>query len=428
MPGSRSAGLDIPLDNRQATYRSQNARYNEFIMARKPGGKKVRVEFRRNRQRPRRERDWTQQLRTDEAAVVDARLVESVQARGELSRKRTIIDAEADPVTWRTGVVTRVHGLICYVREADFPADGSFPAAAGAARSWACTIRRVLRTRLIEQRSAVCVGDRVWFSPAAAASEVAPTDAVGVLERIATRTSTLSRRDRRQREHTIVANADQLLIVSSVAQPRPKAHLLDRYLVSAGKGDLRPIVCFNKSDLEADALDPESSRDERISVGELAAEYRALGYIVVLCSARTGDGIEPLRRLLTGHVTILAGQSGVGKSSLANAIQPGLELKVGRVSEDSEKGRHTTSHAELLPLDSGGWLVDTPGIRAFDLWNVAPGELEALFVEMAPLVAQCRFKNCTHRDEEGCAVLMAVAEGRISERRHASYAKMYEEV
>jgi ribosome biogenesis GTPase len=157
-------------------------------------------------------------------------------------------------------------------------------------------------------------------------------------------------------------------------------------------------------------------------------EFRALGYACVETSIVTGQGLDELRAALQGHISVLSGQSGVGKSSLINALQPGLELKIASVSAETEKGRHTTSLAELLPLDFGGYVVDTPGIRAFDLWSVNPGELEALFIDIAPYVPQCRFNNCLHRDEEGCAVTAAVDAGRISPRRYLSYVKMLEEV
>ena len=138
--------------------------------------------------------------------------------------------------------------------------------------------------------------------------------------------------------------------------------------------------------------------------------------------------MDELRAALQDHITVLSGQSGVGKSSLINALQPGLDLMVRTVSDENEKGRHTTSLAELLPLDFGGFVVDTPGIRAFDLWSVEPGELEAYFIEMIPRVSKCRFNNCTHRNEEGCAVIAAVENGEISARRYYSYVKMFEEV
>lgn len=387
-------------------------------MAKKRSTRKVRVDFRQNRQVRRRSDQWTRQYHEDADRLADSRTTESVRAKGELSRKRTIIVDEADrpavdEALWRRGVVIKVHGLICYVQAED--------------RTWECTVRRVLRTRLIKSRAPVTVGDRVWFSDQAEVSKNRP---VGVIERVAPRTSSLSRRDQRQREQTIVANADQMLAIVSVAQPRLRPHLADRFLVAAQKGGLKPILCFNKVDLLAPdtVTEDDDERQAGLSVAEVIEEFRALGYACLCTSAVRGDGLAEVRAALAGRVTVLSGQSGVGKSSLLNAVQPGLRLPTRAVSEETEKGRHTTTLAEMLPLELGGFVVDTPGIRAFDLWNVTPGELEAFFVEFVPYVPRCRFRDCTHRDEEGCAVVAAVEAGAISARRYFSYLKMFAEV
>lgn len=462
-------------------------------------GKKVRVEFRQNRVVRRRSDEWTRRFEQDEDRTLDARSHESIRPKGDLSRKRTIMVDEreaplVDESLWRAGTTIAVHGLVCRVCDEQ-------------GRIWDCTVRRVLRTLAIEQRAPVTVGDRVWFSvvsepdaagggePPAATSQwrrlVAQTvpagatgSGVGVIERVAERRTRLSRKERRGREHTIVANADQLIIVASVVQPRLKPHLIDRYIVAAHKGGLRPVIVLNKADLavereadepelpdaepDAEALErntdyrdeteeersenPAAYQDEyedmaeierelvdmedeyaggqrmpRLTVGEVIHEYETLGYRVVLASAATGLGVEALRLELRGRVSVFSGQSGVGKSSLINTIQPGLRLSTGEVSEVSEKGRHTTSHAQLLPLDLGGFVVDTPGVRGFDLWQIEPQELEAYFIEIAPRVAKCQFSNCTHVSEEGCGVIEAVTRGEISTRRYGSYVKMFAE-
>lgn len=411
-------------------------------------GQKVRVQFRQNRTGRTRSDDWTRRYLDDQERLIDEQQRESIRAKGELSRKRTIIvdDQDAplvDESEWRPGVVTAMHGLIVSVDDAD-------------GRCWDCTVRRVLRTMLIEQRSSVVVGDRVWLSDQSANHDGAT---VGVIERVESRQSRLSRRDRRGREHTIVANADQLLIVASVAQPRLKPHLIDRYLVAAANGDLRPIVVLNKWDLlperceharklpmpdrrtlaaaEPDVVDDEFDVDladedytgPTLTIDDVTAEVRALGYTCFATSAVTGLGIDQLRAELADRVTVLSGQSGVGKSSLINKLQPGMELATADVSDESEKGRHTTTLARLLRLDFGGYVVDTPGIRSFDLWDVDPGELEAFFVEFQPLLASCKFKDCHHTGvEPDCAVRQAVDDGAISPRRYASYLKMLEEM
>ena len=389
-------------------------------------GRKVRVDFRQNRQQRRRSDDWTQRYHDDQDRLVDERLTESVRAKGDLSRKRTVIvgddDAPAvDESLWQRGVVTTVYGLVCCVEDEQ-------------GRSWDCTVRRVLRTLLIQQRASVTVGDRVWFSDHARTHDGEP---VGVIERVDDRTSVLSRRDRRKRQHTIVANTDQILIVTSIAQPALKPHLVDRYLVAAAKGDLRPIICFNKCDLQPEAVELADETETQAecgsaagqpSVDDLFREFESLGYRCLRTSATERIGLDELQRQLAGHMTVLSGQSGVGKSSLLNALQPSLDLKVGRVSDDTEKGRHITSHARLLRLDFGGYVVDTPGIRQFDLWAVAPNDLEACFVDFLPHIQGCHFKDCHHQQEEGCAIMAAVDAGEISQRRYYSYLKMLEEM
>lgn len=401
--------------------------------------KKVRVDFRQNRGQRRRSDDWTKRYHEDTEKLADTLSGESVRPKGDLSRKRTIrVDVDDSPIIdqslWRPGVVTLIHGQICRVEDER-------------GRRWDCTVRRVLRTLLIEQRSSVTVGDRVWFGESATTESIADAG-VGVIERVEHRKTLLSRgarighdkqRGGHRRQHLIAANVDQLVIVASAAQPAFKPHLVDRYLVAAGKGDLRPVLCVNKSDLiptgpyapEFDA-DEDGDHREDDTAGhtfeEVLDEFRALGYCVIETSATRGDGIDALRAELKDRTSVFSGQSGVGKSSLLNAIQPGLGLVVGEVSDENEKGRHTTTHARLIRLEFGGYVVDTPGIRSFDLWEIEPGELEGLFSEFVPLIPQCRFNDCHHLDEEGCAVVEAMEEGRISPRRYFSYVKMLQEI
>lgn len=235
-------------------------------------------------------------------------------------------------------------------------------------------------------------------------SRVAPSSAVGTSA---------------EREQVIIANPEQALFVFAAADPAPRTRMLDRFLVAAEKAEIPDIrVCVNKMDLLAD----------RAPTLETFGVYERIGYPVLYVSARTGEGLDALREALTGKLSVFTGPSGVGKTSLLNAIEPDLGRRVSAVSNATTKGRHTTRYSELVPLAGGGYIADTPGIRAISPWDVEPDELDGYYVEIAPHVADCRFPDCTHTHEPGCAVRAAVARGEISPQRYDSYLRLRAEL
>lgn len=217
-------------------------------------------------------------------------------------------------------------------------------------------------------------------------------------------------------EQIVVANADQLLITVSTRTPKFTPHLVDRFLVVAEAGELESIICINKMDLIND-----KEREEVYKQGQI---YEDIGYKVLYTSALEASGLDELTSLLKDKLTALAGPSGSGKSTLLNAIQPDLDLRTGVVSDKTSKGKHTTTNVELHPLDFGGYVVDTPGIRELGLWEVWKDEVHLFFPDIDPYVIKCRFSNCSHTDEEGCAVLEAIEQGKIAKTRHESYLKL----
>lgn len=216
-----------------------------------------------------------------------------------------------------------------------------------------------------------------------------------------------------EREQVIVANPDQVVLVVACADPEPRLRLIDRLLVGAEVQRVPALVCANKTDLV-----------DRGWAVEMFGVYEQIGYPVYYTSAKTGLGVEALHQALRGKVSALLGPSGAGKTSLLNAIQPGLGLRVREVSRATQKGRHTTVVPELYPLDDDGWVADTPGVRALALFDVDPEELDAYFPSIAPFVSHCQFSDCTHEVEPGCAVIEAVEQGLVSEHRYESYLRL----
>ncbi|MDR1963443.1 MAG: ribosome small subunit-dependent GTPase A [Planctomycetaceae bacterium] len=364
--------------------------------------KKLRVSFRKNRSERTRIDNWTQRFEEhgfeDESAIS----VERIGGKSELSRRRTVIGKwvdsneshgfkilpEINSEIVLSGRVLRVHGASSVVQTED-------------GQIFQCVTRRILKTLSTEQRQPVVTGDRVLIRPAESTNEA-------MIERVEQRHGTISR-ESKHRKHVIVTNVDQILIIASADQPMFKPNLIDRMILTAEQTGVTPIICINKIDLV-----------DMAEFQPMVGVYAQMGYKVMLLSTETGFGLERLRRQLANRESVVTGQSGVGKSSLLNAIDPELDLRVSDLSS-RQKGRHTTTTAELHRLSFGGFVVDTPGLRQFMLWDIIPEEVFGLFRDLRPYENRCRFPDCTHSHEEDCAVKNAVAEGRLDLRRYESY-------
>ncbi|MBK7320211.1 ribosome small subunit-dependent GTPase A [Candidatus Villigracilis affinis] len=275
---------------------------------------------------------------------------------------------------------------------------------------------RVQAVREIEHIDPIAIGDQVRFLDAGQGR--------GLITEILPRRSKLSRPmpvpGQRVFEQVIVSNADQVLTVFAAASPTPKWGLLDRYLVTAEAAGLPSRIIITKMDL----ANKNETLEKDLDI------YRRIGYPIHLVCSSTGDGLEELKQALHGRMSVLIGKSGVGKTSLMNALQPGLGLRVKAVSQgDVGKGRHTTSHLQMFELDFGGMLVDTPGMREFGLWDISSEDLASLFPEMERYVGQCKFGlSCQHDHEPGCAIRKAVVSEQINPYRYQSYLRLREEL
>ena len=275
------------------------------------------------------------------------------------------------------------------------------------------TYETAMRGRLKQGSVKLAVGDEVELEPGDRGDSFA-------ISEIHPRRSKLARRTPGggHGERIVAANVDQVVVVFALVKPTPHPRMLDRFLVIAEANDLAARIVVNKVDLASES-----------EANAMFADHVRAGYPVHLTSAKAGGrGLEPLHEALKGRTSVLTGPSGVGKSSLMNALYPGLQLRVGEISESVNKGRHTTVGAWLYPLPDGGFVADTPGLREIGMWGLDPAHLDSCFPEFRPLTSQCRFADCTHTVEPECAVLEAIAAGDVSAGRHESYVKLRDEL
>jgi ribosome biogenesis GTPase len=274
-----------------------------------------------------------------------------------------------------------------------------------------CSLKGFLKKDTGKQKNLVAVGDWVRFTKE------------GAIVQVEERTSTLARTDISGRKEQLIAvNVDQVVISVSVIGPALKPSLIDRYLIAAEKGNIRPIIAINKIDLLETA-----GEEERDVYRNFLAAYEPLGLPILSVSALTGTGIEALRSLLKDKTTVFSGQSGVGKSSLLNACF-GLQLKTGDLAQKTEKGSHTTTMASLMPLPGGGYCVDTPGIRSFGIWELTRRSIADHFTDIARFAAKCKFVDCSHVNETECAVLKAIEKKKLPSIRYESYLSLLAEI
>lgn len=271
-----------------------------------------------------------------------------------------------------------------------------------------CRLKGNFRIKGIRSTNPLAVGDRVTYTYYEA-------DGVGLINRIEDRHNYIIRKATRlsKQSHIIAANIDQAIVIVTLASPRTSTGFIDRFLVTAEAYHIPAVLVFNKIDM--------IFGKQAVTLNQLTELYESLGYKCYRTSALMNSGIEEVRDLLKDKVSLISGHSGVGKTALINAIEPGLLRKVGNISDYHQKGKHTTTFAEMLLLSQGGFIIDTPGIKEFGLVNFDKQEIAERFPEMRQLMHQCQFNNCTHVHEPGCAVKVALSKGLINNTRYKNY-------
>lgn len=275
-----------------------------------------------------------------------------------------------------------------------------------------CRIKGKFRTKGIKTTNPIAVGDNVVF-------ELEPEQQSGVISVLEPRKNYIIRKSVNLSKQTqiIGANLDQAILVVTLASPPTSLGFIDRFLVTAEAYDVPAVLVFNKLDL--------FSEEGLEILQDYKSIYQNIGYPCYEVSAAEGTNIEQVRNLLKDKVTLVSGHSGVGKSTLINSLVPDVALRTGDISEWSDKGKHTTTFAEMIDLPFGGWLIDTPGIRELGIVDIEKQELSHFFPEMRVLMNKCRFNNCRHINEPGCVVMDAVEEGAIESSRYESYLSIY---
>lgn len=290
-----------------------------------------------------------------------------------------------------------------------------YEVAAEDGRPYLCKVKGNFRLKGVKTTNPVAVGDRVSFDYDAQISTGAPDTRGGWITAVGERSNCIIRKsvNLSKQTHILAANIDRAFLVAGLTQPRTPQGFIDRFLVTGEAYHVPVCLVFNKSDLWGE--------EERLQFSEYRRIYGEAGYEVLQTSTASGEGMDGLREKMKKRTCLFAGNSGVGKSALIRYLEPNLDVRIGEISSTHRKGKHTTTYARMYPLSFGGYIVDTPGVKEFGMVQLKTDELARYFPEMRAISGQCRFGNCTHEHEPGCAVKEALAEGKISSLRYNSY-------